>query len=69
MGYAEQVAAGQARKTNELLEKQIAVSLETNKLLRQMLQRQGVSAAEPAVGSPSGQPAEKSAWRKIADSF
>lgn len=69
MGYAENVAAGQARKSNELLEKQVAVGLETNRLLRLLLEAQGVRVQEPAQGSPAGEAKPKSGWQKFTDAF
>lgn len=69
MGYADNVAGGQARETNRLLEKQIAVSLETNKLLRQLLNSQGVRTVEPPVGSPAGDFKEPGIGERIRKTF
>lgn len=69
MGYAENVAGGQLREQVRLTEKQIAVQLETNKLLRLLLKVQGVETVEPEVGSPAGDFAPQTRAQKFGKIF
>ena len=69
MGYAENVSAGQARKTNELLERQIEVTLETNRLLRLMLEQADVEVEPPPMGAPAGETAPLTGAQRFFRSF
>lgn len=60
VSYQDNVNVIHQRRQTELMEKQVALALETNRLLRLLLRQEGVDVPEPETSTAEGPTAPQS---------